>query len=160
MNYSGLIKQAVDNQEVLDSLYRNKAGKTPQRTAENWGPWTSSALLLAGLLAGAYGINEATKSFSSRSSQLMSGLALGLGGTAAARIVADVIKHKGKRSPEEQAAYNEGSTLGNYLIPGMAIGNTQRSRETFKDLYMKQPDATKRKLDNAVFDYYGVEMPQ
>ena len=156
MSYTKFIKVAVNNQDVVDKLYKNKAGKTPQRTAESVGQWTSSALLLATAAAAGAAIGRATYPFSGYKGGIYGGLTVGLGASALAKLIEGSLEGKGKRTPEEQQAYNEGSTLGNYLIPGMAIGNMRRSKATFEDEYMKQPGATKKKLENAVFGEYGL----
>lgn len=122
-------------------MYTNSKGKTPKATSENVGPITSWALASA-LGAGAGGLLGAYVGHEMGDQKLGTGLGLAAGfslATLAAAIIACKIAAKGYRTPEEQDAYKESGTLADYLVPGIADGNRERSKQTYLTASYSEP---------------------
>ena len=158
------LEESPDTKKLPDpykELYETENGKMPKAKSESRGPLTSWALSsaiggAAGGLLGAYAGNKLGDQKLGTGLGLAAGLALP---TLAAAIIACKIAAKGSRTPDEQDAYKRSGTLADYLVPGIADGNRERSKQTYLEasyaepkvynLVGKDPGWTNDKLDEA-----------
>ena len=127
-------QQALNS--IDDELFKNKKGKKPHATSQYLGQLTAPLVGIGTTIGAGALIGSAV---GGRGGAIVGGSLGGGIGTIGAAIIGLAISRKGARTKAQQDAYKNSSTLSEYLIPGVALGNVDRNEKTRQQALKKIP---------------------